>query len=119
MNRTGLVIPMMMASNDHGRENGKAGLFVLVAGYRILVTGDEVVVHDGTKVMTTAQVGGLEKFLVERHGHIRVAWGKLPDFEVVYLFDTRDSFGYAINLHAPDLSEWGYAPFPPRRDGHP
>lgn len=62
-------------------------------------------------------VDGLARYLDERREHLRLGWGQLPDFEVIYLYDARDGFGYALNLDAPELSEWGYAPFPPILDG--
>lgn len=42
-----------------------------------------------------------------------IGWGQFPDgAEVIYLYDRDDNnFGYAINLDAPDCSEWGYSPF--------
>ena len=44
----------------------------------------------------------------------RVGWGRFPDGdEVIYIFDADDhNVGYAVNLHDPTGSEWGYAPFP-------
>ena len=44
----------------------------------------------------------------------RLGWSRFPDgAEVLSLDDAGDGgFGYAVNLTAPDCSEWGYAPFP-------
>ena len=43
----------------------------------------------------------------------RLGWGRFPDgAEVLYLYDRDDGgCGYAVNLTAPDCSEWGYTPF--------
>jgi hypothetical protein len=43
----------------------------------------------------------------------RLGWGRFPDgAEVLYLYGRDDGgFGYAVNLTAPECSEWGYAPF--------
>ena len=43
-----------------------------------------------------------------------MSWRGVPDgAEVLYLYDAGDGgFGDAVNLTAPDCSEWGYAPFP-------
>lgn len=57
------------------------------------------------------RVDGLGKFIQDHGDHLRLGWGRLPDFEVLYLYDRRDSFGCAINVDDPELSEWGYAPF--------
>jgi hypothetical protein len=39
----------------------------------------------------------------------RLGWGRFPDgAEVLYLDDrVDDGFGYAVNLTAPNCSEWG------------
>ncbi len=54
---------------------------------------------------------GLNRF-VRTAKDFRLGWVKLPDFEVIYLYDKADgNFGYAVNLQDPLCSEWGYAPF--------
>jgi hypothetical protein len=41
-----------------------------------------------------------------------IGWARMiDDAEVLYLYDRRDGFGYALNVTAPECSEWGYAPF--------
>lgn len=91
------------------------GLFGTVRSYQVLTADDHVIVTSGAGVKRY-DVDGLVRFLEGREGHVRLGWGKLPDFEVIYLYDRRDGFGYAMNLDAPELSEWGYAPMR-RREG--
>ena len=41
-----------------------------------------------------------------------VGWARFEDdMEVIYFYDKRDKFGYALNLDVDYFSEWGYAPF--------
>ena len=97
-----------------------------VAGYDILILTDRVLVsHDagGTRDHAVPNHGTGIGELAARPG-FRLGWGRFPDgAEVLYVYDTDDGgFGYAVNLTAPDCSEWGYAPFegvpanPPRAD---
>ncbi len=60
----------------------------------------------------------------ERHGYIRVKYppdlspervnrvtvGELPDGQRIVNLYTEADFGYAYNVTAPELSEWGYLP---------
>jgi hypothetical protein len=57
-------------------------------------------------------VPGITDF-VRKAKDLRLGWGEFPDGdEVIYLYDKGDeNFGYALNLDAPQCSEWGYAPF--------
>jgi hypothetical protein len=56
-------------------------------------------------------VDGLKSFM-EKGKDIRIGWAKLPDFEVIYVYDRGDdNFGYAFNITDETLSEWGFAPF--------
>lgn len=79
--------------------------------YDVFLTDDVVAVIDEKELITKKQVSGLAAFL-RNATDVRLGWGQLPDSEVIYIYDRDDdNFGYAVNLHAPDLSEWGYAPF--------
>ena len=91
------------------------GLIARVHGYDVLTAGDDVRASNGL-TDCTHHVDGLERFLAERPEHVRVGYGRLPDFDVLYLYDCRDGFGYALNVDAVELSEWGYAPFTPARE---
>jgi len=82
-----------------------------INGYDVLVLGDAVEVSRGGASVTRQTVEGLGRFLHAARD-LRLGWAELPDFEVIYLYDSGDGgFGYAVNVDAPDLSEWGYAPF--------
>lgn len=84
-----------------------------VHNYDIVLAGD--VIHVAGKYggfYTGQKVPGLEKF-TNRAKDLRLGWGKLPDYEVIYIYDKEDdNFGYALNITDRQLSEWGYAPFP-------
>ena len=61
--------------------------------------------------ITRQHVRKLKSF-VQRAKVLRIGWAELPDDEVIYIYDKADeNFGYAVNLHDPNCSEWGYAPF--------
>lgn len=63
------------------------------------------------ELLASRVVSQLPEFL-DTAKNLRIGWGKLPDYEVIYLYDKDDDyFGYALNITDPDLSEWGYAPF--------
>ncbi len=89
----------------------KAGIAGRINGYDVLVLGDAVIVARGGERVAKREVAGLGRF-VEGAKDLKLGWARLPDFEVVYLYDAGDGgFGYALNLHDEWLSEWGYAPF--------
>jgi len=89
-----------------------------VHGYTFLLeyTSEHIVVFtDGAMTFdgrTGQTVPGITTF-VKTAKDVRLGWGQFPDGdEVIYLYDKADgNFGYAINLDAPQCSEWGYAPF--------
>ena len=69
-----------------------------------------LVQKDGQNI-TRQHVRKLKSFL-QRAKMLRFGWAKLPDDEVIYIYDKADdNFGYAVNLCDPNCSEWGYAPF--------
>ena len=70
-----------------------------------------VVVQKDGQYITSQKVVRLKSFL-QQAKELRLGWGKLPDDEVIYIYDKADdNFGYAVNLYDPNCSEWGYAPF--------
>ena len=85
-----------------------------VNGYDVLALPGKLIVHrDGeTRHHPVPNYGTDIAELAGRPG-ARVGWGQFPDgAEVIYFFDADDhNFGYAVNLHDPNGSEWGYAPF--------
>jgi len=87
------------------------GLLAEVAGYRLMALEDDVCVYSGERFITKERVEGLGDFISKRPGQMKVGWGRTADFDILYVYDGSDGFGYALNLDAPDLSEWGYAPF--------
>jgi hypothetical protein len=82
--------------------------------YEVIMTPDRVVVlSEHEKVIAWKKVDGLGKF-IQQAACLRLGWAKLPDFEVIYIYDKADNnFGYAVNITDTSLSEWGYAPFEP------
>ena len=94
---------------------GRFGILDTPAGmYDVAIFVDRVTVSRGetTRSFAVPNYGTAIHELSERPG-FRIGWGRYPDdAEVIYLYDRDDdNFGYAINLTAPDCSEWGYAPF--------
>ena len=81
------------------------------AGYDVFLTGDTVTVIDDDGPVIRQQVHGLGAFVAHAR-ELRCGWGQFPDgMEVIYLYDRGDdNFGYAVNLAAPECSEWGCAP---------
>ena len=92
----------------------KLGTAGHVAGYDVLVLADAVIVTGDNEShrFPVPNYGTSIGDLAARPG-FRLGWGRFPDgAEVLYLYDAGDAgFGYAVNLTAPDCSEWGYAPF--------
>ena len=92
----------------------KIGSAGRVAGDDVLILRDAVIVTDadGTRHFPVPDYGTAISDLAARSG-FRLGWGRFPDgAEVLWLYDRDDGgFGYAVNLTAPDCSEWGYAPF--------
>ena len=82
-----------------------------IKDYDVLVVGDVVTVLDRRQVVTQQRVARLAAFIT-RAKAFKLGWAKLPDCEVIYLYDKADgNFGYAVNLQYASCSEWGYAPF--------
>ena len=83
--------------------------------YEVYLAEDTVTIIDASGIVTRERVDGLGGF-VARSTDVRLGWGQFPDgMEVIYLYDQGDdNFGYAVNLHDAQCSEWGYAPFPAR-----
>ncbi len=70
-----------------------------------------VLVQKDGQDITNQKVAKLKSFL-RRAKDLRIGWAKLPDDEVIYIYDKADeNFGHAVNLYDPNCSEWGYAPF--------
>ena len=63
-----------------------------------------LVLKDGQNI-TKQHVRKLKSF-VERAKALRLGWAKLPDDEVIYIYDKADeNFEYAVNLSDPNCSE--------------
>jgi hypothetical protein len=92
----------------------KIGAGAHVNGYDVLALPDKLIVHRAgeTRHHPVPNFGTDIGELAGRPG-ARVGWARFPDdAEVIYVYDRDDdNFGYALNLTAPDCSEWGYAPF--------
>jgi len=89
-----------------------------VAGFDIFVAGDVVTVMLGKEIVTKQEGNGLGKWLAGHQGHVSLGWAETEDFNIIYLYDKADgNFGYAVNVEAPDCSEWGYAPFQVKEGG--
>ncbi len=82
-----------------------------IKDYDVIIAGDVVTILDARSVVTKQKVHGLGAF-IRKSKDFRLGWAMLPDDEVIYLYDKADgNYGYAVNLHYPSCSEWGYAPF--------
>jgi hypothetical protein len=85
--------------------------------YIVAVMGDSVHVHTTAE----AEAVGLEPLAldlaVDRIGafvasarDLRIGYATTPDDAIVYVYDAGDDgIGFAVNLTAPQFSEWGYA----------
>ena len=86
-----------------------------VSDFDVITCADTVIVqnHQTGELLAKRTVPGLGAFYAKAKA-FRLGWARLPDFNVIYLYDKGDdNFGYAVNLEAPDCDEWGYAPFEP------
>lgn len=83
-----------------------------IRGYDVLMADDTVTVITAAGTVTQQRAAGLGAFVAKAKA-LRLGWGRFPDgMEVIYLYGRADdNFGYAVNLDAPQCSEWGYAPF--------
>src|SRR3712207_6185467 len=97
----------------------KIGTAGHVAGYDVLVLADAVIVTDadGSRRFPVPDYGTAIGDLAARPG-FRPGWGRFPDGAEVRCLSDRDhgGYGYALNLTAPDCSEWGYAASPTAPD---
>jgi len=82
-----------------------------VRGYSVVAAGDEVLIQSDDRDDYRSRVDGLGRYTSGRLESLRLGWARTADFEIVYIYDRQDGFGYALNLDAPELSEWGYVPF--------
>ena len=92
-----------------GEEERQPSLSGSAGEYIVHVFGDLVLAIDADGSGTKQAVPGLKDFLLENHGRIRLGLGRTRDFDILYLF-RGDGYGYAFNVDAPELSEWGYVP---------
>src|SRR5262245_41596264 len=85
--------------------------------YVVAVMGDGVHVHTtaeaeaaGTEPLALdLTVKGIAAFVAVARD-LRIGYATTLDDEIVYVYDADDDgFGYAVNLTAPQFSEWGYA----------
>lgn len=81
--------------------------------YIVVITGDDVTVLQEGEEVATETVPRLNDFLRKREGLISIGWGRTEDFNIIFIYDQTDGFGYAVNIEEPMFSEWGYAPFRP------
>ena len=95
---------------------GRIAVVGHVAGWMVEVIGDGIRAYRdddflGATTEPWTTVDGLGRH-IGRATDLKIGWARLPDFEVIYVYDRADGcFGYALNVTAGDLSEWGYAPF--------
>lgn len=91
----------------------RIGVVSEVAGFRVIVTGDDLMVRRRGEVVARETVPGLGRF-VTNSKQLAVGWARLPnDDDIIYVYDRQDqNFGRACNIQDPWCSEWGYAPFP-------
>jgi hypothetical protein len=99
------------------RQEQKPYLAAQLDQYFVSVWGDIILAIDGDGQGRKCVVAGLEKMILAANREVRLGLGKTPDFDIVYVFQQKDGFGYAFNLDAPELSEWGYVPAPFRSTG--
>jgi hypothetical protein len=88
------------------------GRYLVVAHADTLsvATTDEAEAAGTEPVALAESVPGLAAF-VARATDLRIGYATTADFEIAYVYDRADGgFGYALNITAPDCSEWGYAP---------
>lgn len=90
-------------------------LIGIINGYTVWVEGEEIAVYKENNEVTRQEARlGIGRFLkfIDQAQNLQIGYARLPDFDVIYLYDANDdNFGYAVNLQAPDCSEWGYSPF--------
>lgn len=77
-----------------------------VGGFDLFITERGIIVMHGRRVLLRHRVDLID-FLTKNSGGLRLGLGWTEDFTIFQLKDC-EGFGYALNLEAPDLSEWGY-----------
>ena len=87
------------------------GIIGEVRSHKVITGEHDVLVCSEERGNLQREIKGIGEYVSKRIGEIRLGWAQTEDFEILYIYDRRDGFGYAVNLDAPDLSEWGYAPF--------
>jgi hypothetical protein len=81
-----------------------------VGNYDIFICNDSVMVTNSSEIVTCQFVEHIQDFVTTAED-LHLSWAKLPDFEVIYLYDqAENNFGYAVNLQDRNLSDWVYAP---------
>ena len=105
------------SSSDHRSQGEGArylGLSSSIAGWDIIVVGDMILASKAQR-FCKRRAEGLKEFVTARPTTIRTGWVRTADYEILYVYDRTDGFGYAFNVDAPDLSEWGYSFCPDRQ----
>lgn len=77
-----------------------------IGGFDLFITEQGIIVMHGSRVLLRHRVD-LKDFLAKNSGGLRLGLGWTEDFTIFHLKD-REGFGYALNLEAQDLSEWGH-----------
>ena len=77
-----------------------------IGDFDLFITKRGIMVLGGEKILLRHQVD-LSDFLAKNPKGLRLGLGWTDDFTIFHLKD-HEGFGYALNLEAPDLSEWGY-----------
>ena len=60
-----------------------------IKDYDVLIVGDVVTVLDRKRVVTQQRITGLTAFIT-RAKAFKLGWARLPDCEVIYLYDKAD-----------------------------
>jgi len=91
-------------------EDAKNRQWILQSGhigdFDLFIAESGIIVMGGGKVLLRHRVN-LSQFLAKNPKGLRLGLGWTEDFTIFQLKDP-EGFGYALNLEAPDLSEWGY-----------
>jgi hypothetical protein len=87
--------------------NGRYIVALIGVGVHVHTTAEaEAVGLDSLALDLT--VKGLAAFVAKARD-LHIGYATTPDDELVYVYDIGDDgFGFAVNLTAPQFSEWGY-----------
>jgi len=96
-------------SSDKSEER-KPYLAAQLDQYLVTVWGDLILAIDGDGNARKRVASGLQDLILRANCDVMIGLGRTRHFEIVYVYQRSDGYGYAFNLDAPDLSEWGYAP---------